>query len=819
MKVEHKSIQKKALALAVSLAIPAMSMSVVQAEESAKLEEEKSSKLEVVTVTAQKRVQTLLDVPVSVSVVTGDAISKKNMANLDELSTHVPNLSINEGSQTTAIIMRGLGSGINQGFEQSVGMFIDGIYAGRDRQFRSSFMDIASVEVLRGPQGTLFGKNTSAGAINLTTVKPTEDFEALLRSTYDPEYNNYSVEGVVSGGITDNLYGRLSVKQAESNGYMENTFTDRDESSNTETVIRGTLVWEPIDDLSVTTKYETATYDVSGEANVVDESGGWDALFKLTDPDYNGSDNYSRSAAEELSENENESLTVTIDYDIGEYTLTSITGYSGYEYQDLQDTDFSPLDILTTLQDQEFSQLSQELRITSPIGDNFDFIAGLYYQASDLEHSRRFDTDIGPAAGAVPTFGLINGQPAPVNGANVVNLLDAATFVAPPLAPAFIPTNASAGVLATASQGLESSRIADFDQDSETWAVFGQGTWYVQDNLNLILGLRYTKETKEAQRSMYISEYRTDDPLTPANPKYAMIMGIQKAIFGASNFAIEDDMAVEDISPSLKAQYYLNDNVMLYGSVSKAFKSGGFAETGGDGTLETFSFDDEEALAFELGGKLHLMDGRGSLNFAIFQTNYENLQVSSFVGDSFVVSNAAQATSQGVEVDGAFLLTDDLTMTASLAYLDATYDDYKDASCTLAQIQESGTSAKSCTQDLTGKVLPYAPEWSANIGLNHITSIGESLELHSNLNLNYIDEQYLAQDLDEQTLEDSHVTVNARIALGGIDGNWELALVGKNLTNEEIRSYSNDIPLMSGAFYTYMAPPRTIALQFSLSYY
>jgi len=801
MKRVDNSIQKTALALAVSLTIPALSMSVAQADEGFVLEE--------IIVTAQKREQSLQDVPVSVSVVTGDAISKAGMANLDELSTHVPNLSINEGSQSTTITMRGLGSGINQGFDQSVGMFIDGIYAGRDRQFRSPFLDVAAVEVLRGPQGTLFGKNTIAGAINLTTAKPSEEFEASIRTSYEPEYNEYSVEGVVSGGIAENLYGRLAVKQAESDGYVENTLTGRDGPSKVETVVRGTLVWEPTDDLSITTKYETARFDVGGEANAVDQSGGWDALFEVTDPAYNGSDNYSRSAAEEHSNNNNESLTVTIDYGIGEYTLTSITGYSAYDYVDVQDVDFTPLEVLTQNQAQEFDQWSQEVRLTSPLGETFEFITGLYYQTSDLQHHRRMDADIAPLAGAVPALVEVNGSPLPLNAANIADLLEVATFVAPP----FSPTNKSAAILVSGLNGLETSRVGDYQQDAETWAVFGQGTWHVQENLHVTLGLRYTKESKEAQRSLFLAGYGTETALDPVAD--VSKIGLQKAIFNAFDFDIEDDKTVENFSPSLKAQYDLSDDAMLYASVSKAFKSGGFGETG---SIEKFEFDDEEALAFEVGGKLRIMDGRGSLNFALFHTSYEDLQVSAFVGDAFVVDNAAEATSQGIEIDGVFRLTEALTMTASIAYLDATYDEFSNASCSMAQVQASGASARSCQQDLQGETLANAPEWSANIGLNHIADIGDNLELHSNLNLNYVDEQYLAQDLDEQALEESHLTVNARVALGNMGGNWELALVGKNLTDEEIRTFSNDIPLMDGAFFTYLAPPRTVAVQFSLAY-
>jgi len=403
----------------------------------------------------------------------------------------------------------------------------------------------------------------------------------------------------------------------------------------------------------------------------------------------------------------------------------------------------------------------------------------------------------------------VNGSPVPLNTANISDLLEAATFVAPP----FSPTNKSAAILVSELNGLEASRVGDYQQDSETWAVFGQGTWHVKENLHVTLGLRYTKESKEAQRSLYLSGYGTETALDPVTD--AGKIGLQNAIFNAFDFDIQDGKTVENFSPSFKAQYDLSDEVMLYTSVSKAFKSGGFGESG---SIDKFEFDDEEALAFEVGGKLRIMDGRGSLNFALFHTVYEDLQVSAFVGDAFVVDNAAEATSQGVEVDGVFRVTEALTMTASMAYLDATYDEFSNASCSMAQVQASGGSARTCQQDLQGETLAYAPEWSANIGLNHIANVGDNLELHSNLNLNYVDEQYLAQDLDEHTLEESHLTVNARVALGDMDGNWELALVGKNLTDEEIRTFSNDIPLMDGALFSYVAPPRTVAVQFNLAY-
>jgi len=800
----------KKTSLAVGILLPTMALA------------QSDFQIEEIVVTAQKRQQSLQDVPVSVSVVTGTAIAETGISNLDELSTLVPNLSITEGSQTTSITLRGLGSGINQGFEQSVGMFIDGIYAGRDRQFRSPFLDVAAVEVLRGPQGTLFGKNTIAGALNISTAKPSNEFEASLRLTNDPKYKSYGVEGIISGAITDTLQGRLALKQSESDGFINNTLLNEDEPSKVETVARATLVWSPSDELTLTAKYEIGRFDVSGEANRIDVDGGWGEVFRTIDPDFATSDDYARSTdLAEFSANDNESFTLNVDYSLGEYTLTSITGYSEYNYSDSQDVDFSPLEVLNQYQDQDFEQFSQEFRITSPLSDTFDFLAGAYYQSSSLDHRKNLDSNIGNLVGGVPAVGTFNGFPVGFNPFSVAELLAPAAFFNPGVGP--LPINASASIFSTASQSrnggvVGGGRISNFSQEAETWALYGQGDWHVRDDLQLSFGLRYAEETKDVTRDLFLHAFGSELELDSNDPANALSIGIQNGVFSTAKHSLQDGETVENLSPSVKVIFNLSDDIMVYASVSKAFKSGGYSESGTDGDVDGFHFDDEEALAFELGSKLRIFDGRGSLNLALFQTNYKDLQVSAFVGDKYVVGNAAEATSRGLEVDSVVRLTDGLSLKASMAYLDATYDEFANASCTLAQIQSSGATAKDCAQDLGGETLPFAPEWSANVGLEHFTDLNSSLELRTNLMLNYTGEQYLAQDLDIQALEESHLTLNGRVSLMNIESNWELALVGKNLTDEKIRTYANDVPLMDGAYFTYMGIPRTVAIQFGLSY-
>jgi outer membrane receptor protein involved in Fe transport len=782
------------LSIAAALAQPSM------AQEGFALEE--------IIVTAQKRAQSLQDVPVSVNVVSGENITENSIQNLDELSGIVPNLTITEGSQSTNIFIRGLGSGINQGFEQSVGMFIDGIYAGRDRQFRAPFLDVENVEVLRGPQGTLFGKNTIAGALNITTAKPTEEFEARATTTYEPERNEYTLEAVVSGPLSDDLGGRLALRQSEGDGYLDNTYSGREESSHVETVIRGTVVWDATEDLTLTAKLETGRYDVGGESNSLDQTGPWAPLFTDIDPDFDLNDPYSRSTnLVESSYNDNDSFTLTVDWQLGEYTLTAITGYSAYEYSDVQDVDFTPLEMLSQFQDQEFEQWSQEIRLTSPLGESFDFIAGVYWQTSTLEHHKRLASYLGSLQPALPAGpgGVFGGQygilPSPLGG------------------------GLSGAIYTGAATNLRNSRVSDFEQDSDTVAVFAQGNWHISEQLHLTMGLRYTQERKEAERELYLSEYDSEVPFNPAHPLYPTLLTIQGGVFGAFAHEIEDDRTASDLSPSLKLAYDLNDETMIYASVSKAFKSGGFDEAGTSGddpgefvgqVAAPFDYEEEEALAFELGAKLRLLDGAATLNLAAFETRYEDLQVSAFIGDKFLVGNAAEATTRGLELDGNWRLTEGLTLSASMAYLDATYDSFENASCTYAQVAAFG--GQGCTQDLSGESLAYAPEWSASVNLNHVTSLGETLELRSNLGLAYTDEQYLAQDLDSATLEDSYVLTNARIALSDMSDRWELALVGKNLTDEEVRTFANDVPLMAGAIFAYRLPPRSVAVQFSIRY-
>jgi len=743
----------KPLVLAVALSMPALAFA------------ESALMLEEVIVTAQKREQSLQEVPVSVNAVSGEAISDGGIANLEGLSAQVPNLTIHEGPNSNGIFIRGLGSGNNEGFEQSVGMFVDGIYAGKAQQFQAAFMDVAGVEVLRGPQGTLFGKNTIAGALTITSAKPSEELEASVQSTYEPEYGTSMTEAVLSGPVTDTLSGRIALRHNETDGYLYNTLQNDDELNNSSDTGRVSLLWEASDDAEVYFKYEKGDSVAHGRNSRLDDSGSYEAGLLAADPNYKIDESQRSTSVDETLDINSQSATLQVDYALDEHELTLITGFSEYDARDVFDADFSAIDSAAVDRYNDFSQLSQEVRLTSELGNEIDYIVGLYYQTTDY----LTDSQLGVKA--------------------LGQALGLRTYM---------------------------------DQTTDTFAAFGSLSYHPAEDLHLTFGLRYTKEEKQATRELTYTEYLSNDAATGFT---AVLAGLALPAQGFYEHEVSGERTSENWSPSVKVSYDLNNDVMLYASLSQAFKSGGFNALGGKGenvgeypaggSPASFEFGEEEALALELGGKTTLLDGAATLNFALFRTEYSDLQVSAFENASFVVGNAGEAISQGLEVDGVVRLTESLTLNGSMAYLDATYSSYANAGCTYAQ---SLAQPVNCTQDLGGSDLANAPEFSANLGLEHVASLTERFDLVSHLGLTYSGEHYIASDLDERSLEKAHTIVNGRLGLMDKDGRFDIALIGKNLTNEVVRTFVGDPFSMPGAQFAFYGEPRTLAVQLKVSY-
>lgn len=770
-------------------------------------EEIKERKLEVIQVTATKRVESIQDVPMSVTAISGSDIEKSGMRNLSEMSGQVPNLTISENATNTNIYMRGVGSGINRAFEQSVGMFIDGVYMGRGKQFRAPFLDVERAEVLRGPQGLLFGKNTIAGTINITTARAEAggDFEGKIIADVESEYGGRTLTAVIASGLTDDFGVRLAVKHSETDGYMDNTFTNRDERETEVDIFRLSANWQPGDDLNVHLKYENADLNAKGTTSQFIGLTPLDGLASFVtgtlspalDSEFGAERDLKTSTDENIRAEarriESDNVALNINYGIGDGTLTFVAGYSAYDSYLSQDADFMPVTFLNTTDIDEFEQSSFEVRYATSGNNKFDFITGIYYQDNTLDYDIFTGIDVKQIYPVLE--GAFSGIPA--------QALD-------PSLPA------EQSVLDVGVVPTDVSRTTNFLQETETLSGFFQGTYNVTNDFRLIFGGRYTSETKDVVRNSMNATLESTfiDSATEVGPANDFASPEFNAWFtiSALQVAVTDPIGGGSLHeskfiPSLKFQYDVNDDIMIYGGIEEGFKGGGF-NANPDATADNNEFEGEEAIGYEVGIKTDLLDGQARLNVALFRTEFENQQVTTWNGFGFEVGNAAESTSQGIEVDGTYLLNDYLILSGSASYLDSSYDSYVGGPCT-AEKQAAGLT--SC--DLSGKSTPFASKYSASLYLDFYTELTESIELTAQLNVNYKDDFFFDTDLDPNLMQKAHTKVNVRIALADIDEVWEVALIGKNLTDELTFAAGLDVPLVSGGYMGYTDAPRTVLIQ------
>jgi outer membrane receptor protein involved in Fe transport len=284
------------------------------------------------------------------------------------------------------ISIRGVQTGSNKGFEQSVAMYFDGISYGRSQLIRTPLVDLERVEVLRGPQPTLFGKNAIAGAVNITSAKPTDEFEGKVSVSYESEHSEKQALMVLSGPLSDTLKGRITASWRDIDGWIENEQLKRKEPSREEDYVRAQLTWDASDTLSINFKAEAANFDKYGYAmEALAPQDGYSLVFAGPIA-VETTENWVRASGDVESINEMTNFVITADYDMGDLTLTSVTGYVDYDTKEILDVDYVGLEILDrTNQSESYSQFSQELRIASPGGEKVDYIAGVFYQTADVD--------------------------------------------------------------------------------------------------------------------------------------------------------------------------------------------------------------------------------------------------------------------------------------------------------------------------------------------------------------------------------------------------------------------------------------------------
>lgn len=779
--------------------------------------------LEEIIVTAQYRAQGLQDVPISVTAVTGDMITDMAIQKAEDLQFLVPNFNMTETGISTSVFIRGIGSGINQGFEQSVGYYIDGIHYGRGQQSRMPFLDLERVEVLRGPQSILFGKNSVAGALNIITAKPGNEFEGSIFVSAEIEDGETIVEGMLSGPFSDRVRGRLAARTRDSDGYLHNATVSRDEPQREDWTIRGTLEIDFSDNLMATFKAEVGEFDITGRhIEVINEQPGSSGLtysqilvglFGQDPSVLNTVQDGIRSANDDFSNNELETYVLTLDWAIGEFDLKSVSAWQSFEYDELCDCDFTGASIFGAALQEEYDQFSQEFRLTSPLHDNFDYILGLYYQTSDHEYR---DQIIVPANSVL--IPAINLQTAPIAD----------------------PTAGSGNLM----PATEANRLATVEND--VISGFAQFSWHLSDVFTLQVGGRVTKDERDGFRTLSILA-QGGGPLPAAQAAaplvYAQLFGITSTnleflgptgAFFISQLGALPVSGTRDetkFSPDVKLVWDVSDDTMLYGSWAQGFKSGSFDFRANNKNFypdmaTSFEFEDEEATNFELGGKFTVAGGVAEINATVFFTDYEDLQISIF--DSvlgFNVGNAATAEIFGFEVDARIAAGDYLTISGGLAYTDFEFTDFRNGQCYFGQTPDVDLDGDGTNElcDYTGNSNQMVSDWQGNVAFDFRFPVGSSLELSALLDVFYKSDHHTASTFDPALIQDAYTKLNARLAIGAESGRWEIALLGRNLTDEEVLQFGGDLPLAGSSFgvkgnYAFYAQGRTLSVQGTLRF-
>lgn len=779
-----------------------------------------SAALEEIVVTARKREESLQDVPISISAVTGEKLQKQGIVDIESVAPSIPNFHHAQAVISSDIfILRGLGSaGSNVGFEQAVGQVYNGVFFGRSRFGRATFLDVERLEVLKGPQGALIGKNTSAGAINITSKKPTEEFEGYFIPSYDFQASEgYSVEGAVSGPLLDTLRGRFAFRHDDRDGWVDNNNTGTPEQTKDDITARLILDFDVTDTVNASFLYQLGDFERRGRnrewsacsaanaaafttahtgASVPNALAGQD--LNAADCSFDGQRStlfvFNDELREEINDTRFNIVGLTLDFDLAPFLVTSLTNYSDYDVEDIWDLDQSIVQRTNIEWYEIFEQFSQEIRVTSDKGEAFDYMAGLYYQTTDIDYLSPQQFHRGPSSG---------------------------------------------------------QRNRESTQETQTWATFFQFDWSPIDEVTLTAGGRYTDESKDGVTSAWYSELHNPNNVLLAPGVIVPGFSGTTAEFGGNQNAgfatitqgptIGDNVLrgtrdESNFSPNASLQWRFYDDQLLYLNFAKGFKSGGFdlqstTNTVNNAAITSWQFGRETSTHWELGGKHTLANNTLRANWAVFRTEFDDMQVTALDGitQTQITTNAAKAVSQGVELELQWAPTDVFNLGLNTAYLNAEFDSFNNAPCWAGQTVALGCNPVDIdndgatdgnVQDLSGVQLQFAPELQFTIDADYTLFFQNGMELTFASQYFWVDDKFLSLDHDPNDTQSSFGKINARISLISNDGQWSVALVGRNLTNEFTANFANDTtglvsaPQAVGTHFKFLEETRAIGLQF-----
>ena len=721
-----------------------------------------------IIVTAQRRSENLQTVPVAISVVSGAQLAQSNINGVEQLGQAVASLNFKRGTANvnSAIAIRGIGTlTFASGAEPSVSTAIDGVVYGRSGMATQEFADVDRIEVLRGPQGTLFGKNASAGALNITTLNPADKLDIRASAAYY-DRNEFRVNGTVSGPLSANVRALISGYYGSYDGNIRNVFNNTLVNGYKRWGVKAKIIAE-LGDIKLTLagdhshNNDKCCADVLGQ--VIPNAQFTNVFLPAQLPVVPSFGN--RSVNNNFAPgtiDTNHGVSLTADWKLGDYTLTSVSAYRQWKNEQIRDGDFGAVgnsyvaitghtaaNAASQMIDQRddgflnFNQYSEELRLASPSGGALEYVVGAFYwHTKEYDNFTRSDTFCSDSTLAVDATG-------------------------------FQPCSTAPG----ASTFVTSSGPANWTTTFNNVAGFGQATYKVTPALRLIAGLRYTHDEVEYSITRTNVTNGTGASLFP---------GIQSA------FSFAEKTSANGVSGKAGLQYQVNPDLMTYFTYSRGYK--GPALNVFYSENKTAAFDNtgpiapERSNAFELGFKSKLFDRRLTLNAAIYRQVLDNFQANAFVtqgAQTFVtLTNAGRVRAQGVELDLTLRPVDGFTVSGSYTYNEGVIREYKcDPTAVASQLA-------ACVGH-NGKPLPFAPKHRLTLNMDWLLPFSTQLPFNVRLGSNLSYSSRINFDIDQTPLAQQapYALLDASVTLQSKDERWSLAVLGKNLTDKYYTSF------------------------------
>ncbi len=732
----------------------------------AQTEEEYTGQLEEVLVTATHRTENLQDIPVTVTAFSGEELERADIFDPTTIALRVPGMTYGEFAPGQAIIsLRGVSSADDgAGLDNSIALFLDGVYIGRSAAINFDMFDLERIEVLRGPQGTLFGRNAIGGAINAVTSKPTDEFTAKFGANLGNE-GILRYRGLVSGPFSDRFAGKISFTHRQHDGFVRNVVLDKDIQSEDQTSIRAQLRFTTeASDWLLSGDWMEDDRDDMGRTPVVNRA----PLLQILAANGGGDSRETAISRDGFSKRNASGVSLQGDIEFDRGVLTTITAFRHADTDWEMPSVGAPLGALGLPFDEviddiveDIDSFTQELRWTSNLDGNLKYTAGLYYLNEQTDRTEIF------------------------------RITRAGTYGDP--SNSFLLTDPG-------SQDIIGNEYAFTANETNSYAAYAEATWQPNDKWSFTFGGRFTRDEKDYTAiSVNCDLVRDNDPSIVGTQfeNFAGCGGVGGSLnIIAEAFEVNPSDSWSNFSPKVAAQYFVHDGLMYFGTISRGFKSGGFAGSQGIESVASNPVDQETVTNFEIGMKGDFFSRSLRLNVTGFYMDYQDLQIVRFGPvegsefGTFITTNIGSADIYGLETEITWLATQNLQFSGYLALLDT---------------EANGLIINDI--DLSGSVLRQAPETSYNLraDYNLPTDIG-SWDFH--LEFSHVDEQ-ITDYLFAGTVIDEQDLLDARISWTSNDGEWQLALWGKNLTDEAYFAHTYVIgPGVIGVW----GPPRTIGI-------